>query len=175
MLNFHPIGFFVPCALAILYFPRALVLKPRRTIIFFAIAGVLSYLLPIAHSDGVVILPIYLGLMVSYFLFWFKCSVAPEKRVPACSALSLGFMSVAIPDTLLTLERFGTEGTVGAMGLSDGLIKFWLIPVPIVVSAWVLSEWVYSKVRSTPFCWRNALCFHISPNPKHQRRCSFKP
>ncbi len=175
MPNFHPLGFFVPFTIAVIYFPRALVLKARSTITFFAIAGVLSYLCPIKHTDGVGVWPIFLVLMVCYLLFWLICQVPPEKRIPACPALCLGFMSVVIPDTLLTMETFGTTGTVGGMGLSDGLIKFWLIPVPIVVSAWVLSEWVYSKDRNTPFCWRNTLCFHISPNPKHRRRCSVKP
>ena len=166
--QFHLIGFFIPFCIAIIYLPRALALRPRSTFIFFFIAGLLSYNLPIKHDNGVGVWAFYLVLLTYYWFFWTLKKVDLKKRFPAGPALSLGFMSVAIPDTLLTMKCIDTCGTVGGMGVSDGLIKFWLIPVPIVIAAWVLSEFAYSKDKSTQFCWKRALWFQVSPNPKLQ-------
>lgn len=127
----------------------------------FLAAGLLSYLYPIPHQEGVGVWAFYLALVLCYTLYWLGCEVAPAKRLPAGPTLFLGFLSLAIPDMLLTFERFGVGGTVGGMGINDGLIRFWLVPALPIVLAWVVSEWIYARDKNLPFSWVSALRFHI--------------
>lgn len=163
MPGFDCIGFWIPCALALLYVPRAMSTLRLCDLAAVAVAGVLSYLFPMRLPNGTAIWPFYLAAPIGYLIWWTRWSIAPEKRAPAAPLMMLGFFSVAIPDTLKTFQWFPGGSTVGAMGWNDGLMRFWLYPWPLVTFLFAGSEWVFAKDGNQPFSWRKSISFQISP------------
>ena len=133
--------------------------------LFFVLAGVSSYLFPIHHPNGVGVWAFYLLIIFAYLLVWTCRGEKIQNRMPVGPILCLGFLSVVIPDAFLTFERFGTDGTVGGMGIRDGLVRFWLVPSPVVIFLFIGSEWVLARDEKLSFSWKETIAFHLSPNP----------
>jgi len=145
------------------YLPRAVKSLPYPQLFFFALAGFLSYLFPICHPDGIGIWPFYLILVIGNLLKWTHQGGNNARRIPVGPIFGVGFLSIAIPDAILTFERYGTNGIVGKMGLNDGLIYFGLIPIPITIFFWILCEWLISRDSDVSFSLKESLIFHLSP------------
>ena len=149
--------FRLPFLLAIPYVPRATTAIGFLGIFFFVSAGLSSYLFPIDHSNGVGVWAFYLVPILVYLLVWTCRGVKIKNRMPVGPILCLGFLSVVIPDAFLTYQRFGTNGTVGGMGIKDGLILFWLLPSPVVFYLFIGSEWVLARDEEKPFSWKEGV------------------
>lgn len=106
MPAFHPIGFFLPLAVASLYLLRALPYLRSRTAMYLAVLGMVMYLLPNWNPQGNVgvgIAPLYVLMM------WVQ--VLPDRtnpprwwpeRLPMGALLPYTFAAIAVPDIVLT-------------------------------------------------------------------------
>lgn len=163
MPDFHPIGFWVPCVLALLYVPMFVRSIDYRSFLYFATCGLATYLLPIWHADGVGFISFNLLVYPLYIAARTIRGAKLEKFNRLSVFLAPAFMSIAIPDFFLTMNRGGAEWTVGGAGWNDGLIRFWLFAVVIFAILFVLADWVHAMDNKAPFSWMASLSYHLNP------------
>ena len=138
-MQFHPIGFWLPCLVAVFY--GCLCHRVRFCDgVVFTLCAILTYYSD-TGKDGVHLTPVALLPVVLYGVRYLNLKTPPEARLPAGVAYFLSFVSMAIPDAICTVLKYGPNGTVGIWGFDDGLFLSSVAIYVLAVAGWTMIDW----------------------------------
>ena len=170
MPRLHCVGFLLPLTIALVYLPIGVAAMRLKAVVYFAVAGLATYYLPISHPHGVGIFPFYLTYVFVYLARGVLRGDKTMEAIPALSTLlTFSFLSLAVPDFFLTWQRGGSAWAVGGDGWQDGLLRFWLYLIPVAGALFVMVEFARAKDQKLPVAVAQWLWHHFSPWP------SFRP
>ena len=182
-MQFHPIGFWLPCLVAVFY--GCLCHRVRFwDVLVFTLSGVLTYFTD-TGTDGVHLMPVALLAVALYAASYLILQTPPEKRLPAGVAYFLSFVSMAIPDAIWTAQKYGPDGTVGIRGFEDGLFFSSVAIYVVAVAGWMIVDRFCETATEAPFTekephkekksfnWKASLWLHFActiPLPEHPKK-----
>lgn len=166
---FDAVGFWIPTIAALLYIPKLFGHARFQVTAQIIVAGFvccLCFLTRTEHQNGIGFLLLYYVPVVGFFLYYALMKIPAGQRVPLATICSLGYLGLAVADTVATHLRYKVDAHVGGAAWNDGLLKYLLWPYPALLVAILLGmllDYVLHKENNLPYAFSESLIYQGAP------------
>jgi hypothetical protein len=165
--HFNLVGFGIPSVICLIFLPIA-IRKLNWQIWFLAVVfGMITYATAKVNHGGcaVGLGPYYVIVLMIYAMMRLHTR---WNVMPAMGLHSAMFLTVVVPDCFKTFELFPVTGQVGGGSWADGLMKFWLYPLPLIILLLVVFEYsnLPKAAKGSAEKFLHHLRWHCSPFAK---------